>query len=217
MILAVILGTGCDLLQLPYFLYYGVDPKQDPQWVTLADTNDTKREVKVAVLVSSGVETRPEFIRVDRELTTLLTLKMQKSFEEDEQKVTFVSPRKIEKFKDDHPGWSTMELPEIGKFFDVDFVIFLDIESMSLHESGSHDQLFYGRASITINVFDKKKPEDYPVPKQYVCEFPKSRGPIPVSDGNLTQFRLNFLDYIATHVSWYFTTHRISDDIKCES
>src|SRR5438270_7966363 len=136
------LGTGCNIGALPYFLGVGDDSRQ-PGDMRLA--REDGKEVKVAVLVYSGVETRPEFITTDRELSGALTRQLQQSCERNKEKVSFVAPSKIQEFKNNHPDWHTMKLDEIGERFKADYVIYLELESMSLYEKGSANQLYHGR------------------------------------------------------------------------
>jgi hypothetical protein len=209
-ILVAVLCTGCNVLSIPFFLMMGMDPQREPECRLAAKD----REVKVVVLAySSGVETRPEFIRVDRDLSRLLAQWLQKGFKDNKEKVTLVSPSKVEKFKDDHPNWETMNLEEIARHFEADYVINLEVESLSLYEKGSGNQLYLGRAAIGVSVVDMNQPGEGAIfQKMYTCQYPEVRGPIPVSDKPVQQFRLEFLMYIAKHLSWYFTAHPISED-----
>src|SRR5262245_23002127 len=212
--LAAAIGFGCNLMSLPFFLATGMDPKHDPD-CKLA-SSDKEKEVKVVLLAYSGLETRPEFLRVDRELCSLLSRQLQKDFKENKEKVKVVSTGQVEKYKDEHPNWKAIGPAEIGKYFDADYVIELDIEAMSLYEQGSGNQLFRGRGNIQISVIDVSKPDEEPIyQRTYVAEYPKARGPIPVSDGNAKQFRQAFLAQVAKEMSWRFTAHSTSDDISC--
>jgi hypothetical protein len=205
---------GCNLLSLPFFLATGMDPKHEPK-CKLASTEKDK-EVRLVLIAYSGMETRPEFLRVDRELTTLLARELLKGFKENKEKVTIVAPSKIEKYKDEHPNWRTLGAAEIGKYFDADYVIDLEIESLSLYEPGSGNQLYRGRGSIAIAVADVSKPDEDPMYREvYTAEYPKARGPVPVGDGNANQFRQLFLAQVAKELSWRFTAHPTSDDISC--
>jgi hypothetical protein len=214
LMLGVVVCFGCNALALPFFLATGMDPKHEPD-CKLASA-DKEKDVRVVLLAYSGLETRPEFLRVDRELSTLLARQLQKDFKENQEKVKIIATSQVEKYKDEHPNWKAIGPAEIGKYFDADYVIELDIDGMSLYESGSGNQLFRGRGNVHISVVDVSKPGEEPIyHRTYVAEYPKARGPIPVSDGNAQQFRQAFLAQVAKELAWRFTAHSTSDDISC--
>jgi hypothetical protein len=215
LILTAVACSGCNMLALPFFLMTGMNPKHDPQCKLASEDKD--KEVKVVILAYTGLETRPEFLRVDRELASMLARQLQQGFKENKEKVLLASITKVEKYKDEHPNWKAMDLEEIGTHFGADYVIDLGIESLSLYEPGSGNQLYRGRATISIAVVDVHKPDEDPIYREaYTCEYPKTRGPIPVSEGNPLQFRQAFLKHVAKQLSWRFTAHPVDEDITCD-
>lgn len=208
-------GPGCNVLAFPVFVLMGMNSKEDPP-CKLA-SKDKEKEVQVVILASTGLETRTEFLRVDRELTSLLARHLTQGFKDNKEKVKLVSARKVDQFKDEHPNWKTMDLVKIGDYFDADYVIHLDILSISLYEPRSANQLFFGRAEIDVRVVDVNEPDEDPIfRKVYLTEYPKTRGPIPVGDGSPTQFKQTFLDHVSRQLSWYFTAHPYDDEFKMQ-
>jgi len=208
--LAVVLGTGCNLMALPYFLSPS-DPTYPAKCKLASD--DKEKEVRVVILSWTGLETRPEFLKVDRELSFLLAQQLQESYKKEKEKVTIVPISRVEKYKDDHPNWHSFEAQEIGKYFRADYVINLDIGSITLYEPGSVNTLFRGRAEISIDVVDVHKTSEGPIFRdEYTTEYPKARGPIAAGDSNVAQFRQRFLTIVARELSWIFTPHLVDDD-----
>jgi len=210
---AMAAGTGCNMLSLPFFLLPGMEPKT-PAKCKLA-SEDKEKEVRVVILAAAGLETRPEFLRVDKELSLLLARQLQENFKTNKEKVTIVSTSQVEKYKDEHPNWHALPSAEIGKYFDTDYVIDLTINSVTLYERGSSNLLFRGRASISLDVVDVNKPKEDPIyEEEYTVEYPR-QGPISASDSNSNpaQFRLAFLTKVAQELSWHFTAHP-QDDMK---
>lgn len=215
LIVAVVLCTGCNMLSLPFFLLSGMDPKHEPQCKLASDKKE--KEVRVIILASMGLETRPEFLRVDRELSTELSRQLQKGFKDNKETVTLLSITQVEKYKDEHPNWRSLDPQEIGKYFNADYVVDLEIETMSLYEPGSSNQLFRGRAEIAITVVDVHKPREDPIYREsFTCEYPKARGPIPAGDGTAQQFRSAFIKHVAKQLSWRFTAHPTDEEIACD-
>jgi hypothetical protein len=214
LILASLAGFGCNLLALPFFLMTGMDPKLPPKCRLASD--DKERTVRILIMASNGLETRPEFLRVDQEICSMLARNLEKGFKDNKEKVLVVPVGKVSKYKDEHPNWRAMGPTEIGKYFDADYVIDLEIEQLTLFEPGSGNQLYRGRGTVSISVSEVSKPDEDPMYREtYTVEYPRTRGPIPVGDGNAQQFRQLFLNQLAKELSWRFTAHPTSEDISC--
>jgi hypothetical protein len=214
-LLAIASGAGCNMLAFPFFLLWGMNSKQPPKCKLASE--DKEKEVHVVILASPGLETRPEFLRVDRELTSALSRHLTQGFKDNKEKVKLAPARRVDQFKDEHPNWKTMDLVKVGQYFDADYVIHLDILSLSLFEPGSANQLFRGRTEIRLEVVDVSQPDEDPIFYQvYRCEYPEVRGPIPVGDGSAMQFKQAFLDHIGKNLSAFFTAHPYDDKYKID-
>ncbi len=215
-VLAVVCATGCNIPQLLYFLYPGPDIKEAPELAKLVPP-EKKKEVKVVILTYAGVETRPEFITADRDLSGRLAQYLQKGFKENKENVAIVPASKVQDFKNKHSNWQqTMDLKEVGKHFDADYLIYLEIDSLTLYEKGSQNTLYRGNAAISVSLVDLNNPDADPLQKNFQSIYPNSR-PIAVEESTLPRgFYFAFLDYMAKRLSWYFLPHDISQDITCE-
>jgi len=209
------LSAGCQLLALPYFFLPGMEPRSDPACPLVS--KDKEKTVKVLILSQAALETRPEFLRVDRDLAQYLWQAMEDGFKKNKEKVTIVRNSLVEKFKDDHPNWKAMGAVEIGKQFKADYVVELDVNQISLYEPGSFNTFFRGRCDISIVVHDTYHSSEGPKwTTEYTTEFPKARGPIDAGNSNVAGFRQKFLQVVAREISYNFTSHLIEDDYKCE-
>ena|SRR5947209_4505176 len=217
LVLAAGLCTGCNIMALPFFLIPGMEDRYEPKCKLASD--DKEKTVRVVILTTSGgLEIRPEFVRVDRDLSQMVAHELTEAFKKKKEKVVLVPVSRVEKYKDEHPNWHALDPSEIGKYFNADYVIDFEIDSLSLYESGSSNTLYRGRAAISVSVMDVHKPQaDGPIfHDEYRCEYPRARGPIPVNDNNAAQFRQMFLNVVARELSWYFTSHLVDDDFKCD-
>jgi hypothetical protein len=211
--LAAALTTGCNLPALIYFLSPHGDPRTPPKLLAL-EPGEKGKEPKVVILTYSGIETRPEFITADRDLTTLLTQEIQQSFKEDKKPLKIVPSAKVQEFKNNHPDWHA-DLAQVGKHFAADYVIYLEINSLSMYEAGN--QLYHGRANIEVSVLNTRKPDESPSPVDLSCEYPRSSEPIQVTDMPPRNFYLLFMKYVSKRLSWYFVPHETRDDIGSDS
>lgn len=211
-LLCVCVGFGCNLLTVPFFLF-GPESKREAELGRIASDNKDKT-VKVVILSYGGLETRPEYINIDRELSAQLAKHLKEGFKYNKEKVTIVSPKKVEEFKNETPRWHTLGLEEVGQKFDADFVIYLEINKISLYEKGMGHQLYRGRAEITVTVVDTSKPGETPTTKEFSCVYPsEARGPIAGGEGNnAREFRQAFLNHAAKRLSWFFTSHPTNDE-----
>ncbi len=217
LVVVAALGSGCNLLSVPFFLL-GPEPKVEPLLKKLASDSKDK-EVKVVVLAYGGLETRPEFLRADRELSNLLVRQLKEHCKYNGEKVALVAPAKVEEFKNTHPDWHTMNLEDIGSRFDANYVIYLEINKLSLYETGSANLIYRGRADITVSLVDVDHPDEGVMQKEFTCEYPgDASGGVPIDDKNQRVFLAEFYKQLAVELSWHFTSHPTREDheINCQ-
>jgi hypothetical protein len=213
-ILAGMLTTGCSLPGLLYFVGTGfMEPMEEPGEMKLASKD--KKEVKVAIAVYAGMDLSSDLVRVDHDLTSQLVRQLQQSCKENKEKVTLVPAHKIQDYKMNHPDWF-LKPKELGRHFDADKLVVLEIRSFSLYEQGSANQLYRGKTDIAVKLFDLRDTDDYPRENFYHCQYPNSRGPVPVDEKNAREFYLELTTFVVKHLSWYFTAHPLSETVTCE-
>ena len=204
-------GAGCDLATLSYFL----TPEQPlpAKMKHLASKSSLKSEPKVVILTY----TRPDgvqldFIHADRQIAELLGKNLQQFAEGMEEKVALLPQRRVEEFKNANPEWRQMGMAAVGRKLEADYVIYLEINSLSLYEPGSNHSLFRGRADLHVELVDVNKPDELPMTDAYSCTFPSAQGPVPVAVDTLPQqFRQKFLEHVARQLTWYFSNYPRSE------
>jgi hypothetical protein len=209
-LLAAGMTTGCNLFYLPIFLF-GPEPSTPAEMMQLGK-KDKRDQVSILVLTFAGPETRPEFIKVDRDLAAIIASEMREAFKGNGEQVKVISTSKVEKFKQEHLNWQTMETAEIGKRFDADWVVYveLDNETLSLYERGSGRELFRGHAdySVTlINVHDQEEKKQ----KQFSYTYPSEAKAFQASDTTPILFKQKFLENIARRVVGCVTARPTKD------
>jgi hypothetical protein len=171
----------------------------------------------VVILTYSGLETRAEFIQADRQLAELLARRLLALAQENGEKLSLVPARRVEDYKNTHPDWQQLDLHQIGRDLAADYVVYLEINSLSMYEKGGN-QFFRGRANISVNLVDVNNPDEPPAHTSYVDVFPTdARGGISVFDADPAQFRESFLGYVAQRLSWYFSRYPKRDSYFVES
>lgn len=209
MLLATLVGIGCNPLTGAYFLLFGVEDRVPPKF-QLAKGGS---EVTVLVLTSMPHESKTELLGVERQLAAAMGRRLDEACKTNKEKVSVVPAQKVDEYKSTHPNWKSMTPADIGKRFGADYVLELEVTGMSLYETGSRQRLYRGRCGISMAVFDVSKPNDEAVfRQQYTTEYPKTRGPIPADDDtSLDKFRELFLARVATDLGWYLTAQLSSD------
>jgi hypothetical protein len=209
-------ASGCNMIGTAMYVFSGEDKK--PAECKRLAFDDKKKLAHVVILPSMALETRPEFLRVDRELHAHLHSELQKGFNHNEEQVSLLQPRTIEKFKDENPSWQTLSDEEIAKKFrNADYVVRIDIDNISLYEPGSSRQLYRGKLEGRVSVFDAHKPDEYPIRKDFSITYPgESKASVPVGENNPQQFRSMFLAHAARRLSWFFTAHAVEDDFHMQ-
>jgi hypothetical protein len=215
LVAGMLFSIGCNPQAISYLLYCAQDSKFEAK--CKLGSEDKKKPSRVVILASMPLETRPDLLGSDRELTTLLSQAVQESCKENKEFILLASTSKVQHFKEQHPNWQSMGLKEIGNTLEADFVVDLEINKLTLYEPGSQNTLFRGKAEISITCVDVHKfGEDPMFHEEYVREYPLSRGPVPVTDIPLAKFRHDFLARMANEISWFFAAHPTEDNYSCD-
>jgi hypothetical protein len=191
-------------------MYFMMPEAREPAEIKqLAVKADEKKSPKVVILTYSGLETRAEFVHADRQLADLLGRQLTALAQANEEKLTIVPLRKVEEFKSNQPSWKGMDLAAIGRYFEADYVVYLEIESMSMYEKGSANQLYRGHADINVSLIDVNNPDETPPQQHFSCIYPRdAHGPIPAGfETHPMQFRQAFLAHLAKELSWRFSRY----------
>jgi hypothetical protein len=208
----VALGAGCNLLSVPFFLF-GPEPRFEARMQKLA-SEDKDEEVKVAILAySSQIDTRLEFIRIDSDLSRHMANSLKQWCAYNKEKVKIIPPRKVDEYKQLHPDWHSEDLEKIGKDLGADYVIYLEIRSISIAQK-TYDLLLKGNAEIGITLVEvNPKDEGFGnKTENFICTYPsEAAGYVEnFANGDKLVFRDAFYRYMGERLAWYFTSHPTS-------
>jgi hypothetical protein len=204
------MSTGCNIFYLPILLF-GPEPTIPPEMKQLG-AKDKRNEITILVLTYAGPETRPEFIKFDRDLAAVVADEMRKTFKDNGDQIKVVSPSKVEKFKQEHLNWQAMEPAEIGKRFDADWVIYVEVdnETLALYEKGSARELFRAHADYSVSLINVRDAEAKQQ-KQFSYTYPGEAKALPASDSTALLFKQKFLEQIARKVTGCVTARPTKD------
>lgn len=200
---ALWVSFGCGPVTLFYFLSPFSDDRIPPKCKLAAS-----KEVTVCILTSFAMlETRPEALRADDELAELFAQQLRKRCQENKEKIKVVPPAKVRDYKR-QADFATRSMHDIGKHFQADYVISLEINNLGIYEKGSNHSLFRGNTELNIQVVDVNKPagEGTILTEPYQRQYP-TNNPRDVSEMSPTQFRNLFLNAVAADLCRMFTAY----------
>ena len=204
--------AGCDPRTLSYFFGDGA-----PQIPGQAPSLEGK---KVVILTTAAPTAMADFQSIDRDLNRELT----SIFRTGHKKIEIVDSKKVYDWVEAHPTWS--DAGEIAKAFDVDFVVYFEIQGFSIRDPKS-PQMLEGNAEVNFRVTEYAHPKkdngkpNTAAPKEanQVYEeavkttFPKTN-PVLIETGvSPLSFKAKFLKLVANEISWNFLGRNPGDDI----
>jgi hypothetical protein len=146
-------------------------------------------------------------------LTRQLISQMEGRFTEHKDKVKLVPSSKVQADLNNHPDWATQSKREIGRHFNADYVIFLEMGPMGMYEKGSNFLLYRGNVNIRIAVVDVYQDEGDGLiyEKYYTCTYPQ-HGPEDAGCLSAAQFRCRFLEHIVKDLLREFAPQKRTAD-----
>jgi hypothetical protein len=214
--LAAVFTLGCSPLSTIAFIF-GDDPTKPAEYpLTFKDGPKKGKEVVVAVFISSAPGIGQPFAGSEGKLAYDIAKKLPEMAKlgKTPQKLVVLEPSLVNKFKMDNPTWKQgMHPSEWGRKLHVDFVIDIQLESMSLYQPGSLNQLYEGQADVTVDVYDVDvgpgEPKyNYVLPFKYPHTHPLAVDNIPQN-----RFKQDFLEHLAAEISMKHIEHKISSGI----
>jgi len=206
--------AGCDPRTLIYFLQPFEPTIPPPCKVEL-------KGKKVVIVAHALAGTQSDYQALDRQVAR----EVGRVFQEKVKKIELVSAEKTWKWIEDHPDWT--DPTEVGKAFEADIVIFLEIETFQVGDPSSPD-LLEGTAKTHIQAWEYGHPKnskgkpilDQPKESSSIYDAYKDsvfpiRGPVPLGAGvSRASFRNKFLQVVSTEIAWHFIPHSPEDDIQ---
>jgi hypothetical protein len=213
---AIILGTvvlsiGCNPAMLTYFLLPFSDNKAAPQ-CKLTPKKGCK-EVSVVVMANyASFGAMGDFVLVDNELADRVGQALRKRFQDNKEKIKIIPNSHVKSFLNKDPERNFVDKHDIGKHFEADYVIHLEIGQMGLFEKNSYNQLLRGTAEVEVTAFDMSQPkgESKTFETVYRLQFPET-GPEDVGVAGAVRFRSLFLDRMGRDISRFFAAYPMDE------
>jgi hypothetical protein len=203
----ILLGLGCNPLLAPFQLFDMGDNHYPSEFEFYEKAKKAKQkdEITIAVLSYGGAGLAPEFSGSDQDLTKMFIAQAKAAFATNKEKVKIVPLADVDKFKRTH-DWTRMEGSEIARKLKVDYIVDMELASLSLYERKSMNQLYRGRVRINIKIVDADKNADevFP-PKSFEYQYPKGEQSIAADDMSVDMFRQKSFQKFCTALTALFT------------
>lgn len=194
---------GCrQILTLGYLI--GGPPSIEPDFDAKTNLSLNKKGKKVLVLCDAPKEVKFDFDAVDRELGRHISHRLSNN------KIKVMDPDAVHAWLDEHTDWDTPV--EIGRDFEADYVVFIEINEFGLYEEGSHS-LYRGHSECLITVYEMEDGEGHEIyTKEYVSKFPLLE-PKSASEVSYYDFKRHYLSFLSEELGRHFYEHYAGDDI----
>lgn len=213
---AVTMSMGCNFASMSYFLMPWMDDKTPPKMPLT--TNKKEVTVVVHAYFAHPLEAQGNFVGdlhgVDGDLSERFTVALKKRYEENRDRIKIIPHYQVRSFVNRNGDSRLVSAYEIGKHFNADYVISLEINNLSLYKRGSSRTLLSGQTELSVTLFDMSKPrqESLVLDEAYRSEYPTS-GEEDAASTSLSQFRNRFLTQISKEVSRWFAASGREYDI----
>lgn len=215
-LLAMIAGAGCNPILLLGHIFNNDDRKLTADCPLKPQPKREKEEVRVVVLTSCPPNESTEMVGIDRLLAAEFIPMLERRCIENKEKVLVLKSKPIEDFKKENPNWRSMKPYDIGKRFNADYVIDIEVLSISIFEPNSHRQLMRGRAQVAVAAFDMSKPLPDPIYNTEFNELYPGPAEVSVNDVPYSTFRQNFVKHLAAKLVIKFSAHSSRDKVNLD-
>jgi hypothetical protein len=206
--LAAVFTFGCNPLATLSFITQSDPVKKADYPLVYTDGPKKGKEVVVAVFVSSAPGIGPVFAGSEGKLASDIAKKLPEMAKEQKQKLVVLDPALVNKFKMNNPNWKLMHASEWGKKLNVDFVLDIHLEKMSLYQPGSLNMYYEGQADVNVDVYDVDAGPGEPK-YNYVHPFKYPHtGMLPTDSVPLNRFKQDYLEHLAAELAMKHVTHK---------
>ena len=214
-LLGLVGSIGCNPIQMANFALMPFANNNNPPNCSLEVPG---KESKVVLIVKhENAEFDLTFKDAPDVIARRLSSLLEQRYKDNGDKIKLVPISKVQAYLAKNRDWVTISKEEIGKHFEADYVVCLDLMPMTLYENGSRGGLYRGNVEIHITVIDVSQPEAEGVKYHdiYTCSYPR-RGAEDSGSMSPTVFRLRFLDHVARDLVPYFAACPSKDKFDSE-
>jgi len=199
--LLALCGAGCSPGTLG-FLFRDTNTK--PEYPM--PPREVKKEIVVLVMVSKSANlgADPMFATVDGELAGLVNRTLTEGTKDSKHPIRCIEQSKLQAFKTSARGdWRTMSPATIGTELGADYVIDVNVTTMTIFQAEYAREFCQGRASADVTVYDTAQPD------KILQQFPHNSMQQEKSVVSMppTHYRRWFTERLARELAWRHIPH----------
>lgn len=202
--LALVLMAGCQQFVIISYLLGG-PPSIEPDFDKETGQSLKDKDKTVAVVCFAPREMLLEFPNIDDEIAAQVSYRLA------ENKISICKPDFVRAWVDAHPNWELAE--EVGREFEADYVIEIELSSFSLYE-GTSTTLYRGRVEADIHVteMDDSGHGDRVFSKELALAYPLHVAR-STSELSLVKFKREYISRVSDKIGWMFYESYNGDQI----
>ena len=184
----------------------GGPPQIEPLFEKDTTKSLTDRNTRVAVVCYASDELKYECEHIDH------IIARQVGYQLSMNKIDVVPSDEVRSWMIQNPDWDTAA--EVGKAFDVNFVVYIDVSDFSLYERDSNT-LFRGRCEAIVSVYEMETDGSgdrifsHDLNSQYPIQVPRS-----ATDVSYDTFRMEYFSRLSDEIGRLFYPYLNGDDIS---
>lgn len=193
--LLLLMTAGCQQFVILSYLIGG-PPSIEPDFDKETGQSLKGKDKTVAVVCFAPKELLMEFPGIDKEISAHVSYQLA------EHKIAIVKPDYIRAWVESHPKWELAE--EIGREFEADYVVEIEISTFSLYE-GTSTTLYRGKteADVSVTEMDDSGHGDRIFSKELDFHYP-IRVPRHSSEQSLVVFKRDYISRLSEKIGWMF-------------
>lgn len=187
--------SGCQQFVIISYLLHG-PPSIEPDFDAETGESMISPDTKVAVVCFAPTELQWKFPQIDDQVATYVAHRLSQNG------IDTIHPDYVKAWTDQNPDWE--KAAEIGKAFNTDYVIEIELAAFSLHE-GTSTTLYRGQTEAYVHAIkvDADGYGDRLFSKQIDFTFP-TRVPRPADQQSLGDFQKEYLSRLSEMIGWCF-------------
>lgn len=204
-LLVTVTQPGCNVVLLLGYLIGG-PPSIAPDFDEKTKESLADKGKKVLVLCYAPTELKWDNEAVDYELAKHVAYRLNLN------KIKVIDPDRVNNWLDQNPDWD--KPAELGKAFDVHYVVYIDMKEYSLFEEHSSN-LYRGRTQAIVSVIkmdEDRKDGRVIYSKELVSRYPIST-PKSVDEIAYANFKKLYLSRLSEEVGILFYEHFAGDEV----
>lgn len=192
--------SGCTQFVLISYLIHG-PPTIEPDFDSETGKSLSEPKKTVAVVCFAPKELQWKFPQIDNQIATAVAYRLGQNH------IKVIHPDYVKAWTDAHPEWE--KAAEIGKAFEANYVIEIELAEFTLHE-GSSTTLYRGKSEAYVHVVEMELVDkqltgegERIFTKELDFEFP-TRVPRSSHDQSLSSFQAEYLSRLSERIGFLF-------------